>query len=74
MKVEEFTDPYLGKTWQELGARILASGNRISVTLGYPAHGLQAQLQQQLAEFLGVTEVERLQRAQPVERPRPATR
>ena len=58
MKVEEFTDPYLGKTWQELGARILASGNRISVTLGYPAHGLQAQLQQQLAEFLGVTEVE----------------
>ena len=57
MKVEEFTDPYLGKTWQELGARILASGNRISVTLGYPAHGLQAQLQQQLAEFLGVADV-----------------
>ena len=58
MKVEEFTDPYLGKTWQELGARILASGNRISVTLGYPASGLEAELQEQLAGFLGVSDVD----------------
>tara|TARA_E500000331_G_C17179294_1_gene679808 strand:+ start:31 stop:1044 length:1014 start_codon:yes stop_codon:yes gene_type:complete len=58
MKVEEFTDPYLGKTWQELGARILASGNRISVTLGYPASGLEAVLQEQLAGFLGVADVD----------------
>ena len=39
MKVEDFIDPYLHKTWAELGARILASGNRVSVTLGYPAQG-----------------------------------
>ena len=26
MKVEDFVDPYLDKTWGELGARILASG------------------------------------------------
>ena len=47
MKVEEFIDPYLGLSWQQLGARVLSSGNRISVTLGYPAMGMQEQLQQQ---------------------------
>ena len=41
-----------------LGARILTSGNQISVTLGYPAAGLQTQLASQLAEFLGVDDIE----------------
>ena len=58
MKVEEFKDPYLGKTWQELGARIFSSGDRISVTLGYPANGLQPQLQKQLGEFLGRADID----------------
>ncbi len=58
MKIEEFVDPYLNKTWGELGARVLSSGNRISVTLGYPAAGMQAALAAQLAEFLGVDEVD----------------
>lgn len=59
MKIEEFVDPYLGKTWGELGARILSSGNRISVTLGYPAAGMQDSLKAQLAEFLG-TQAEKI--------------
>lgn len=58
MKIEDFVDPYLGKTWGELGARILSSGNQISVTLGYPAQGMQAQLRDQLAEFLGSQDIE----------------
>ncbi|MEC7664398.1 MAG: hypothetical protein VYC77_11870, partial [Pseudomonadota bacterium] len=58
MKVEEFIDPYLERSWQQLGARVLSSGKRISVTLGYPAMGMQAQLQKQLAEFLGVDDIE----------------
>ena len=36
---------------------MLSSGNRVSVTLGYPAQGAQEMLQSKLAEFLG-TEVE----------------
>ena len=39
MKVEDFVDPYVGQSWGSLGARILTSGNQISVTLGYPAAG-----------------------------------
>lgn len=58
MKVEEFIDPYLGQTWQSLGARVLSSGKRISVTLGYPAAGMQAQLTKQLSTFLGVDGIE----------------
>jgi ATP-binding protein involved in chromosome partitioning len=58
MKVEEFIDPYLGQTWQSLGARVLSSGKRISVTLGYPAAGMQAQLTKQLSTFLGVNDIE----------------
>ena len=53
MKVEEFVDPYLQQTWGDLGARILTSGNQIAVTLGYPALGMQADLQRRLSEFLG---------------------
>ena len=58
MKVEEFIGPYLGQTWQSLGARVLSSGKRISVTLGYPAAGMRAQLTKQLSTFLGVDDIE----------------
>ena len=58
MKVEDFVDPYLGQTWQSLGARVLSSGKRISVTLGYPAQGMQAKLTEQLSAFLGVDDIE----------------
>ena len=53
MKVEEFVDPYLGRTWGELGARILSSGDTVSVTLGYPALGYADELRAALAEHLG---------------------
>ena len=53
MKLEEFVDPYLGKTWAELGARVLSSGNRVSVTLGYPAAGYVNELQAALQSHLG---------------------
>jgi ATP-binding protein involved in chromosome partitioning len=58
MKVEEFMDPYLGQSWQALGAKVLVSGKRISVTLGYPAQGLQYRIAQELAAFLGVDDIE----------------
>ena len=58
MKVEDFVDPYVGQSWGSLGARILTSGKQISVTLGYPAEGMHADLATQLAEFLGVQQVE----------------
>ena len=58
MKVEEFVDPYLGQSWGSLGARVLTSGNQVSVTLGYPAAGLQADLAVQLAAFLQVDSVD----------------
>lgn len=58
MKVEDFIDPYLNRSWGELGARILTSGNRIAVTLGYPAEGAKEEYARALAEFLGVPEVE----------------
>ena len=58
MKVEQFNDPYLGKPWQSLGARVLSSGNRVSVTLGYPAAGMHDALSGQLREFLNAAELE----------------
>ena len=54
MKIEEFVDPYVGQTWGELGARVLSSGKRVSVTLGYPAAGMQAELEDRLRQFLGL--------------------
>ena len=54
MKVEDFVDPLSGRTWGELGARVLSAGNQVSVTLGYPVVGLADQLSAQLAEFLEV--------------------
>ncbi len=53
MKIEDFVDPYLNKTWGALGARILTSGKQVAVTLGYPAQGAQAELELALAEHLG---------------------
>ena len=58
MKIEEFVDPYVGQTWGDLGARILTSGNQVGVTLGYPALGAQEKLAAQLAEHLGVAEID----------------
>jgi ATP-binding protein involved in chromosome partitioning len=58
MKVEEFIDPYLGKSWGDLGARILSSGNRVSVSLGYPAVGMHAELSERLGAFLGADDID----------------
>ncbi|MEM7002457.1 MAG: P-loop NTPase, partial [Pseudomonadota bacterium] len=58
MKLEEFVDPYAGLSWAELGARVLSSGSRVGVTLGYPALGYQEQLQSALAEHLGGADIE----------------
>jgi len=58
MKVEDFVDPYLDKTWGELGARILASGARVSVTLGYPTQGCVESYQNRLGEFLDAPDLE----------------
>ena len=58
MKVEEFKDPYLGKTWADLGARVLSSGKQVSVTLGYPALGYKAELTKLLSAHLGGAEIE----------------
>jgi ATP-binding protein involved in chromosome partitioning len=58
MKIEAFPDPCLGLTWGELGARVLSSGNRVSVTLGYPASGAAMDYRAALAEFLGVADLE----------------
>jgi len=57
MKLEDFVDPYLHKSWAELGARILASGNTVAVTLGYPAAGLRDDYQARLREFTGSAEL-----------------
>jgi ATP-binding protein involved in chromosome partitioning len=58
MKIEQFPDPLLGLTWGELGARILSSGKRISVTLGYPAQGAVESYRRALGEFLGGVEID----------------
>jgi len=58
VRVEDFNDPYLQRSWGELGAQILTRDDRVSVTLGYPAEGLSAELAAQLASFLGIERVE----------------
>jgi len=58
MKIDQFPDPYLGLPWQTLGARILSSGDHVSVTLGYPAQGLTDRLARDLAQFLGVASLD----------------
>jgi len=58
MKIEQFPDPYLDVPWQDLGARVLSSGSRISVTLGYPAAGMADEMARRLAAFLEVDHVD----------------
>lgn len=58
MRLEQFPDPYLDVPWQDLGARLMTSGSRVSVTLGYPAAGLRERLAEQLARFLDVGHIE----------------
>ena len=58
MKLETFIDPYVGRSWADLGARVLSSGNQVAVTLGYPAEGYVAELSARLAEHLGVDEID----------------
>jgi ATP-binding protein involved in chromosome partitioning len=58
MRVEDFPDPCLGIPWGQLGARILTSGPRVSVTLGYPAAGAREAYARELAAFLGAESVE----------------
>jgi ATP-binding protein involved in chromosome partitioning len=57
MRIEQFKDPYLNRTWGELGVRALSSGHRVSATLGYPAAGLAAKLGDDLATFLGASDI-----------------
>ena len=57
MKIEQFEDPYLGRTWGDLGARILSSGSQVSVTLGYPAAHFQQTLTERLSAFLGASDL-----------------
>ena len=58
MKVEQFNDPYLAKSWSSLGARVLSSGQRVSVTLGYPAVGIRDALTDQLKAFLNTDKLD----------------
>jgi ATP-binding protein involved in chromosome partitioning len=58
MRIEQFPDPYVDVPWQDLGARMLVSGSRVSVTLGYPAAGMRERLAGQLAAFLGAEQLE----------------
>lgn len=58
MKIEEFIDPYIGKTWAALGARVLSSGSQVGVTLGYPAAGYVDTLTKKLSEHLGGAAIE----------------
>jgi ATP-binding protein involved in chromosome partitioning len=55
--IERFADPYLGDTWQSLGAlrRVEQRGKvvEIDVALGYPAEGLKAELTQRLSDAVG---------------------
>ncbi len=58
MRIEQFPDPYLDVPWQDLGARVRVDGNRVAVTLGYPAAGMRAALAERLAAFLGTDHVD----------------
>lgn len=55
--VESFEDPYLRRTWGDLGAvmNVAESGAQVAVEveLGYPAVGLKDQLQARLMELVG---------------------
>lgn len=58
MKLEQFQDPYLGRSWADLGVRVLSSGHQVSVTLGYPAGRYVGALTEALKTHLGASELE----------------
>ena len=58
MRIEEFVDPVIDKTWGELGAQIKLSDKKVEVGLGYPADGFAEELSAELARFLGVEDLD----------------
>ena len=58
MRLEEFVDPILGKTWGDLGASIKFSGSSVKVGLGYPVDGLANEYQKSLSSFLNTPDLE----------------
>ncbi len=58
MRLEEFVDPILGKTWGDLGASIKFSGSSVKVGLGYPVDGLANEFQKSLSNFLNTPDLE----------------
>ena len=58
MRLEEFVDPILGKTWGDLGASIKFSGSSVKVGLGYPVEGLANEFQKSLSSFLNTPNLE----------------
>ena len=55
--INQFADPYLGETWQSLGAVRRVEERRgvleIEARLGYPAAGIAGELEQRLSEAVG---------------------
>ena len=58
MRIDEFSDPILGKTWGDLGATIKFSGSNVKVGLGYPVDGLANEFQESLSSFLNTSGLE----------------
>ena len=58
MRIDEFSDPILGKTWGDLGATIKFSGSSVKVGLGYPVDGLANEFQESLSSFLNTSGLE----------------
>ena len=58
MRIDEFVDPILGKTWGDLGASIKFSGSSVKVGLGYPVDGLANEFQESLSSFLNTPDLE----------------
>ena len=50
MRIEEFVDPVIGKTWGELEAQIRLSEKKVEVGLGYPTDGFAEDLKEELAK------------------------
>jgi ATP-binding protein involved in chromosome partitioning len=68
-RVLSFADPYLGTTWGELGAiasaRDGARGCEVEAELGYPAAGLERELERALAAHVGAPVALKLRFAPP---------
>ncbi len=58
MRIEQFIDPVLNKTWGELGAQIKLSEKKVEVGLGYPTGGFDEELKAELATFLQVEDLD----------------